>query len=294
MRRLSTWSLVLLAACKAQVDGAPGVDGAADDAAPDASRLGPWGQPMKLDVAGTVQVEDDVTLSSNTLELFFAISGANGKDLYVTTRASTTQPWTQAKPVSFNSASESDETPRLSADDRTLYFATGRAGNGALDIYKTTRPAAGSTAWSEPVPVMPVNTTDGIEKWFMPCGVDHYVMVRSLATGDSDLVEGTIGGATAAPIVELNSTGNETGTFVSPDCLTILFASTRVKPTKMFRSHRASATAKWDAPSPIDDFPIPGGDGNQEDPWVSSDSRTFAFASDAAGANNKDIYLSTR
>ena len=58
----------------------------------------------------------------------------------------------------------------------------------------------------------------------------------------------------------------------------------------IFVSHRLSVTAPWDLPIPVDDFPATGG--NQEDPWLSADKRTFAFASDAAGT--KDIYLSTR
>jgi hypothetical protein len=36
------------------------------------------------------------------------------------------------------------------------------------------------------------------------------------------------------------------------------------------------------------DFPIAGTSDGQEDPWLSPDGRTFAFA------RNKDIYLSTR
>lgn len=308
MRGFSTWalwSLVLLSACKAQVAGAPGDDDGAivdasgspvvDDAAvPGDGRpaLGKWGPARKLDVASSALSEDDVTLSSDTLELFFAIEGTNGKDLYYTKRATVSEPWTPAAPVSFNSAMFSDETPRLSADDKTLYFASGRDNNGVLDIYKTTRSARGLTDWSTPAMITSVSTVAATEKWFMPCGTDHYVMVRSVGVGDSDLVEGTLGGAAPAPITKLISTGNETGTFVTPDCLTIYFASTKVTPTKMFRSHRAALTAPWDDPVAVDDFPLTGGDGNQEDPWMSSDSRTFAFVSSASGT--KDVYLSTR
>lgn len=309
MRRFSTWAtwgLVLLTACKAQVAGAPGGD---DDGAPtDATEmpisndagtpvdgrpaLGKWGPAQKVGVASGAANEDDVTLSSDTLELFFAVEGANGKDLYYAKRATASEPWTSAAPVSFNSTMFSDETPRLSADDRTLYFASGRGNNGVLDIYKTTRSARGMTDWSTPAMIMSVSTVAAVEKWFMPCGTDHYVMVRSVGTGDSDLVEGTLGGPAPAPITKLNSIGNETGTFISPDCLTIYFASTKVTPTKMFRSHRATMADPWDDPVAVDDFPLTGGDGNQEDPWMSPDSRTFAFVSNASGS--KDVYLSTR
>jgi len=300
------WSMgLLLAGCQAQISGAPPIDAAlvvdttlADtpgliDSAPipidGAIALGPWLTPQKIDVASTGRVEDDITLSSNTLELIFAINGQNGKDLFYASRATTSDAWTPAMPLPFNLPPQSEESPRLSADDRTLYFASTRAGRGNLDIFQTTRSAPGNTDWG---PVMPadgmINTTNLNEKWFMPCGIDRYVMVKDGA--GSDLVEGTIGGAAPVPIPSLNSSGNETGAFVTPDCLTIYFASTRVTPTRIFRAHRAALADAWPAPDPVNDFETIGG--NQEDPWISSDERTFGFASDATG--NKDLYLTTR
>jgi Tol biopolymer transport system component len=307
MRRFPTRSLlVLLSACKAQISGVP-LDAVAPPAdAPaivtDASNpvadapelpLGAWQPPVKIDVASTGGAEDDVTLSSNTLELFFAIAnGGNGKDLFYTSRATTTSPWATPLALPFNVAMQSDETPRLSADDLTLYFASGR-GNGSLDIFQVTRDAPGSLSWSTPVPVQEVNTTLD-EKWFMPCGTNHYVLVRDAGQNGTNLFEGDLGGAAPVAITTLNEptnqSSNETGTLVTPDCLTIYFASNRVSPTRMFRAQRASITAPWPAPTRVDDFADLGG--GQEDPWISSDQRTFAFASDASGT--KDLYLSTR
>ena len=296
---------MLLFACKAQITGAPvsDIDAAAPmidapplviDAPPTTPEidapppLGAWSLPQKIDIASSGAVEDDVTLSANTLELFFAINGSKGKDLFYASRTSTTSPWTLAAPLPFNSASQSDETPRLSADDRTLYFASGRGGNGTLDIYKTTRSAPGSTDWSQPVPLdNTVNTTASNEKWFMLCTADHYLMVQG-----SNLVEGFIGGAGAVPAAPLNVSGSQTGTFVTPDCLTIYFASSRGGVTRMYHAQRARVTDPWGGPIEVTDFASLGG--NQEDPWISPDQRTFAFASDAVTSGNKDLYISTR
>jgi Tol biopolymer transport system component len=294
--------LVLLAACKAQISGPPPaelevdapvveLDAPAPTPIPtiDApAPLGAWSMPQKIDVASSGSAEDDVTLSSNTLELFFAISGSKGKDLYYATRASTTSAWTPAVPLAFNSTSQSDETPRLSADDRTLYFASGRGGNGTLDIYQTTRSAAGATDWSLPAALdSSVNTPTLNEKWFMLCTADHYLMVQG-----TQLVEGFLGGAGALPATPLNANGNQTGTFLTPDCLTIYFATSKAGKTAIYHAQRARASDPWDAPGEVTDFAALGG--NQEDPWISSDQRTFAFASDAVAAGNKDLHLSTR
>ena len=304
MRCVGWGLLVLLIACDARISSAPGdrtVDAAAgDDAASplptDAAPLGPWSAAAAIPQASTTAAEDDVTLSSNALEMFFAIDSANGKDLYYSSRPSTTAAWTTAAPVPFNSATASDETPRLSADDLTLYFASGRAGKGNLDIYAVKRTAPGNTTWGSAQPVPGVSTTTLVEKWFMPCAANRYIMVQSTANNTTDLVEGTLDGPAAGtaptPIAELNSPQSETGTFVSQDCLTIYFASNRTTPQQIFTSHRDSLTAPWAAPTPVTDFPIAGGNGNQEDPWISLDGHTFAFASDAAGT--KDIYISTR
>jgi len=309
MRRPTTWSLLLLlSACEARISGAPtnlglsDIDAAApSDAAviePDAAmadaapQLGPWSTPRLVSAASTANSEDDVTLSSNTLELIFSFAPVGGaKHLYYTSRTTVTGPWATAVALPFNSKND-DETPRFSADDKTLYFASTRAGNGTLDVFTVTRQAAGSTTtWTTtPVAVTAVNTTTRDEKWLAPCGTDHYVMVQSTAAGDTDLLEGTLGGTAPTAITTLNSTANETSAFVTQDCLTIYFASSRATTTKLFTAHRTALTAPWPAPTVVTDFASTGG--NQEDPWLSPDGRTFAFASDVSG--NKDVYLTTR
>ncbi|HET7501334.1 MAG TPA: hypothetical protein VFK02_10040 [Kofleriaceae bacterium] len=313
MRHPATWGMgcgvtvlipVLISACSAQISGAPG-DRVSPDApvAPPAPppidgpvALGPWGTPATIpQAASTTSSEDDDTLSASALEMIFAVDGGtSGKDLFYTARKSVTEPWATAVPVPFNSA-QSDETPRLSDDGLTLYFASGRAGNGNLDIWSVTRGALDNTSWGTPELQTDVSTTTLLEKWFMPCGAGHYVMIQGTATNGTDLVEGTRGGAAPTPITELNSAQSETGTLVSKDCLTIFFASNRPtssSPARIYTSHRSSLTAAWDPPSVVSDFPIPGGNGSQEDPWLSEDGRTFVFASDAKGT--KDIYISTR
>ena len=299
--------LMLLTACEARISGTSGdvttdateteidagaeaIDAAAKIDAPiDAVVLGPWSTPAKILAASTTgSDEDDSTLSSNALELIFAIDSRDGKDLYYSSRPSAAGAWTTAVKLPFNTT-KSDETPRLSADDKTLYFASDR--NGTLDVYTVTRAAAGSTTWGTPQALATVNTNNLGEKWYMPCGTNHYIMAQSVGDNDSDLVEGTIGSPPTA-ITTLNSPQAETGTLVTPDCLTIYFASKRANPTMIYTSHRATLTAPWQPPTAVTDFKITGGNGNQEDPWMSPDGRTFVFASDAAGS--KDIYISTR
>ena len=141
--------------------------------------LGAWSAPVKIPSAGTTADEDDGTLSSTGLELVFAVvntTDANRKDLYVATRPSVTAAFGAATPLSISELGTSEETPRFSPDDKTLYFASDRVGGpGLLDIYKTTRSSVGN-AWTTPTLVTGPNTTAN-EKWFMPCGASTSYLV---------------------------------------------------------------------------------------------------------------------
>jgi Tol biopolymer transport system component len=303
-----TSGLLLMTACGARLSGNPaevvGPDATvADDAAmpdmtSDAMQLLAWSTPAKVGPAATAAVEDDVTLSSDALEMIFAVvtANGNGKDLYYTSRAAIGAAWTTpAVSLPFNTPGSSEEAPRFSGDNRTLYFASDRVTAGNLDIYSVTRQAAGNATWGKPALVSGVNTS-ATEKWFAPCTGGHYVVVRSTGTGTggtTHLFEGMTGSAPAA-ITSLNSpTASDTGAFLTQDCLTIYFASFRTTPEKIFTAHRAAVGDAWPPPTPVDDFKLTGTD-NQEDPWLSPDGKTFALASNAPGNGNKDIYLSTR
>ena len=190
-----------------------------------------------------------------------------------------------ASKLPFSATGTSEETPRFSADDLTLFFAKTNGANG-LDIQRVTRPAANSTNWGTPSIVAGVNSA-GTDKWFMPCGNNRYLMIVG-----ADLAEGTLGGGAPTIVAELSSPNSETGTFLTQDCLTVYFASNRpdgVK-TQLYQSTRAAVDQAWSTPSIVTDFALLGG--NQQDPFLATDNRTFVFASDAGGTN--DIYISTR
>ncbi len=250
----------------------------------------PWGMPAAVPGASSPSLEeDDVTLSSSANELFFAIEQDNGdKDLFSMSRAGAGSPWGTPSPLPFNT-DETEETPRLSSDDLILYFGSTRPGGlGSGDIWRVRRSAVGQP-WGPPELVPGVNTPD-YEKWFMPCDAHgRYVMIQDRDTGGgNDVVEGTMGGP-AMPVDVLSSDDGETGTFLTPDCLTIYFASTRGSSNDIYRSQRASIDAAWSPPAVVEDFGVRE---DESDPWEAPDGATFAFTSDEAGSN--DIYLSTR
>lgn len=294
-------------ACSAELAG-PGVPGAAGDAgaldaaATDASPdgpapLGPWGPPARIVEAGGLLNEDDGTLSPSGLELVFAVSDPTDDDgrkhLYRITRATpTATTWSTREKLALAVTGSTEQTPRMSADGLTLYFGSNRIGTtGGLDIWSATRAAAGDP-WPATAALVPGINSAADEKWLALCGGDRYLMISGRAGGGTgeDVFQGVLGVAAPARVDLLSTTGGETGTFVTADCLTAYFASTVSGDNAIYRTTRASPDDAWPAATPVIDFAALGGD--QEDPWLSADGRTFVFASDVRGS--KDLYLSTR
>jgi Tol biopolymer transport system component len=286
------------AACGVRIDGdRPTTDASQNnpdgrpngpDASPDAQTLGPWGTPQLVPGASsTTAAEDDASLTSTTLEMVFAVVDPtyNNKDLYYMSRASTTSSWSAPVKLPFDTTS-SEETPRFSDDDKTLYFASNRAGGlGGLDIYSVSH-VPNSTTWGTPALVPGVNTT-GTDKWFVPCpGTNYYMTILG-----GDIGEGQMG---SAPTVcaDLSSTSAETGTFMSRDCKTVYFASTRSMVNRIYVATRPAVGMPFNPPELVVDFLTSVG-GAQEDPWLSPDGHTFVFVSDARNLQ-KDVYISTR
>jgi Tol biopolymer transport system component len=93
-----------------------------------------------------------------------------------------------------------------------------------------------------------------------------------------------------APVAELTAaTGAETGTLLSPDCLTVWFCSTRDGTADLFTATRTDPAGTWNAPTKMSFSTATFG---EQDPWMSNDQRTFVFSSNALGTY--DVYMATR
>jgi hypothetical protein len=274
-----------------QIDAA--IDSRMIDAPPDA--LPAWSAPVMVPGAAVAtQNIDDETLSSTQTEMYFAIVDPTlaVKQLWWMSRASASDNWgTPALMGStFNIVTATptqEESPRLSPDDKTIYF--GRGG----DIYYATRAMVGG-AWSTPQILSGVSTAN-YEKWFAVCNNGYYMVARDSGTGTPvHLYEGQLNAGPDTEATELaGMTGNDISTFLSADCMTTYFASSRVTPTAIYTATRSNPTAKWVDLKMVTDF---GTTYEAEDPWISPDGLTFYFASERFGGTNlnKGIYSSSR
>jgi WD40-like Beta Propeller Repeat len=269
-------------------DGSTTTDGGSATA--DAAPLGMFPEPTEL--TGTADAGasvDDPTMTSDELDIIYAVqeSGASFKSLYEIQRATTSDPWGSPVVRSELNIGTSEESPRFSLDNMTIYYGI----DG--DIYQATRTAEGQ-AFDAPAKVTAISTSL-YEKWMAIC-TGNVVMVsrENGTTANMDLYEGTLtGGATTADTV-LNSPDSEISTFLSKDCLTVYFASNRSGQTQLYTSTRTAVGNPW-APPTMVPMPFSSTDASDnEDPWISVDLRMFLLASIRSPETTKQLYISTR
>ena len=135
------------------------------------------------------------------------------EDLYVIKRQG--DKWSAPKNLGSTINSEYQEiTPFLSADNRTLYFATnGREGEGSFDIYKSTRLDDTWREWSEPVNLGPSVNSQGRESSFVfNQGASHayFVSTRS-SDGYGDIRRIAFKSDSVVDVIDI-----DTAQFVSP------------------------------------------------------------------------------
>jgi hypothetical protein len=287
--------LMLLGACDAQLGNGTTTDGGGNNSGGDGgmknpdggtdgpSMLGPWGTPAKVPGADTARDEDDATLSSSRLECYFKRGDTDSANLYVMTRASANAAFGAPVALTVLNSTVDEESPRLSQDDLTLYF--GRNG----DIYKSTRTAVGSP-WGAATAVASLNTA-AYEKWAAVCSNGYAMVSRAVTNEGQNLFDGDITNGANNPVAQLNSTSQEQGTFLSTDCLRLYYQSNRDNAQfNLLIASRVTMMAAWSNPTSMTDFNT--ATFNEEDPWISSDQKTFVYSNNSAG--NKDVYIVTR
>ncbi|MBM4029348.1 MAG: hypothetical protein FJ280_28720, partial [Planctomycetes bacterium] len=138
-----------------------------------ASTDAPWGPRQNLEpVVNSTKEDTSASISADGLVLCFSSNRAGGYgyfDVYMTTRASKTDPWgppTNLGPTINSSAA--DTMSRISADGLELYFASWRSGGyGDGDIYVAKR-ATVNDPWAKPVNLGPtVNSAYGETQLFL-------------------------------------------------------------------------------------------------------------------------------
>jgi Tol biopolymer transport system component len=198
--------------------------------------------------------------------------------------------------------SSADWDPAVTANERMLYFASGRSGGvGGFDIWVASR---GTTAdpFGTPTNVAELNTASsdgdpeissgGLTIWFSS--------TRSGGSGGYDLYRATrasITEAFGAPelITELSTSSDDRDPSLTPDRLTIYFASNRsggAGGLDIWMASRATAADAFGAPVNVTELNTADREANPE---IAADGLTVYFDSDrAGGVGLDDLHVATR
>ena len=118
--------------------------------------------PVEIATVDTLDIVGHPTLTGDELVLYFSAErkgGFGGKDLWVSTRKSTSEPFGRPFNLGENVNTAGDEVFPFLRNDTTLYFSSnGHGGMGGLDIFVTTVDTSGN--WDQPVNLKyPMNST---------------------------------------------------------------------------------------------------------------------------------------
>ncbi len=123
-----------------------------------------FGEPVNLgSTINSWDYEYDPDISTDELELYFQSPRSDGYgnyDIYVSTRATTDDQWSEPVNLGPNINSSGTEFgPNISADGLSLYFNSSRpGGSGQNDLYVTTRKTV-LDSWGDPVNLGPIVNT---------------------------------------------------------------------------------------------------------------------------------------
>ncbi|MBN2271003.1 MAG: protein kinase [Sedimentisphaerales bacterium] len=272
-----------------------------------------FGKPTNLGPAvNTTYHEVFPCISSDGLELYFGSDRPGGhgsaenrsgeygsSDIWVSKRATTSDPWGEPKNLGPRVNTQASETPTcISSDDLDLYFMDWPdpyrrpGGHGSTDIWMTRR-SAKDAPWGEPVnPGPPISTsdeegdgflsTDGLALYFCRrernSSVRHDLFVTTRATK-----RGRWG-----PSVNLGQTVNspaiDSEPWISPDNLVLLFMSDRpggFGDSDVYLSRRSAIDQPWS--KPVNLGPTVNSPTTDYHPCVSPDGSILILQSDRPG-----------
>ncbi|HET6584763.1 MAG TPA: hypothetical protein VFG69_15000 [Nannocystaceae bacterium] len=257
--------------------------------------LGPFAPPQLAGSLATEFYEDDPTLTSDMLEIYFASlrpGSQGGENIWRATRASVGVPFDPPAPVEVLNGPATEGWPELSLDGLTLTFGSDRNGFEQFDVFIVERDTIddefGSPALavdlSTPAPETSAVFSASMLEVFLcspvGSGADLQRATR-LALGDDF--------GASAPLLSVNSSDRDCTPFVDPSGTRILFSSTRAGSLgdyDIWTALRAGDGDTFEEATNVDGLNSEVEDG---DPWWAPDGSAIWFAS-MRGNDDLDIY----
>jgi Tol biopolymer transport system component len=248
------------------------------------------------------------SISADGRSLYFSSKRSGGwADLWVTTRATVSDPWdppVNLGPTINSSSTETNNTPSISADGLTLYFSswqTDGPGKIKMDLCKATRQTI-DDQWAAPENLGPTINSSVLD-WSPTISADGLLLVfssdRPGGIGKTDLWmtrRSTTDGHWSEPVnlgPPVNSPDIEATPSISADGLLLFFQSTRPGgyggPVDIWVAMRPTTEANWGTPANLG--PVINTWGFDGTPSISADGSTLYFASNRLdGYGDEDLW----
>jgi hypothetical protein len=241
------------------------------------------------------------SISADGLWLYFS-SKRSGEwaDLWVTTRATVSDPWDPPAPLgSPINSPYTDDTPSISADGLTLYFSSYRPGpdwQGTMDIWKATRQTT-DDKWAAPENLRPPINSSVLD-WSPSISADELLLVFSSdrpggigKKGDLWMTRrSTTEDPWSEPVIlepPVISSSVEATPSISNDGLLLFFQSNRPGgyggEVDIWVAMRPTTEANWG--TPVNLGPVINTWGLDGHPSISADGSTLYFVSDRSGGH---------
>lgn len=274
-------------------DGRSVPDAAADDASePDASEpeldVPRFTEPVLIEALAAGDDEDadddDPSLNRAMTMMFFNSTrdgGSGREDIWFSQRESASQAWGAPEPAVALNSEDRETGTALSDDGLTVYWSSDRAGGaGGLDVYMAQR-ATLQDAWSEPVTVDALNTSDDdlisavsdegrLLLFARRAGDDSYQLWWARRASDEEPWPAP------EPLDVADSDSAESDPFLARDSTLLLFS----RDGDLQLAARPDDGAPFGEALPLSTLNSEDGD---TDPWSDEDLSYVVFASDRSG-----------
>jgi hypothetical protein len=224
-----------------------------------ASPTAPFGAPAPVTAVNTDAFETSSAISTDGLTLWFGSDrpgGAGANDVWVTTRAARSAPWsTPVNVVSLNSPV--DDIPRPPGQHGLVMPLASQRTDPIYETYLATRAAPGAP-FGTPVaiPTLTFSDRSTVDGFLTDDGLTMFFSSAHMTAGDAGVDASTIDADGSAPDGGVVTTGD------------------------LYVAWRRSVDEEFSATQPLSDLNTPG---DERDPWLTPDGRTLYFTSDRSG-----------
>lgn len=203
----------------------------------------PWSTPTLVAAMSSAASETGPEISADGLTCYFASdrAGTLGRtDIWVTTRATRSAPWTTPVHVPELSSADDDTAPAIHANGLVIVLESTRGGDPSL--FLATR-ATVTSPWSAPQPIaVSTNDAEGSPYLSHDGRAILYNAIRAGGAGMADLYIATRASDSAAFANELrlsvSAAANEEDPWLSDDGRALYFASNQTGDVEIYEARR--------------------------------------------------------